>query len=994
MLSAQQLKDLMTSVYKRKRSYYATYLSEKSVAMIEVEKYLQSIIDAGDVLPVDAAFHITNIMHAELMQNQQDCLSKVAVGITTSSVLSFLWLLYSAKSGNSVILELAHYELYVPLILYYGDLFRSNYQGTQAPISLRDLSVFSAWAAMMEALELAVRSTLHESKLLIEEKKYCDNPVISSEVVEWLYQLKNYFNITPSSKTFESAQVLFSIKEASLRMMLANDVSLTQEIFVEIENNPENFSFKNKGKTIRTVAARKNAAGITTFHSNVISAKELLQAAKAAYYKGLSYKETYLTKMPEAMAQMENYLQALINADQAFPENAAFEITKIMQVALVGCLIKQCTEKKEKISERFLMGVAASVYVIYLTYSFLKDKPLEKQLAAGPRIIGILLFANFLNYIFDRSSWLFLHDFGVFRAWEVIMQKLDIAFIQGLDSVNHTNPFKALSDFMITNPCPDEEITTTYSAIGGKNKPQAKELVEWLSMLSINHNLYPSALSFQSSEQLNAVVSASEQLATIEGFLTLERFSFIEKHANIYSAPALKFMRSTDVLTPASFEQLFSEKQMILMSKAITEHLWDKLPGHLEIPPVWHRIVECCDYEDAEQRLISYADKLLSGNPLDRANIVVNGPQSTHAPSVHRTISKSALALLMRYGQYVSYDDSESQNFLSKLFRTEKITAAKIFQQIEHWVKSLPDTEAKNQSAKLGFAKLKTPDFFYKDKGSNITTLQLLPLVWIAIHDSRQRMGNVEDALIRLRDSFYEIEREYNLAIAGTEKGDVNPLKSLNTCISGAFHKLLEALWGTHPDVTLEYIVPEGATVKLIALIRQAAELVLLPLSEPNSIEELFIFTCLALQIKENGVDAVVKDAANRCKNAAGNSIAKQVFEEYASIYENNPNHPLLLGLFEAGNSISLDFSQFQQSIQASEGYGRYRSQLIQNSGWFSTRVVQASMTTHAPYFALRPDTVSVTEYAHTFYRYREKSAKQSMSDAVENKGLDQEYQR
>ena len=93
-------------------------------------------------------------------------------------------------------------------------------------------------------------------------------------------------------------------------------------------------------------------------------------------------------------------------------------------------------------------------------------------------------------------------------------------------------------------------------------------------------------------------------------------------------------------------------------------------------------------------------------------------------------------------------------------------------------------------------------------------------------------------------------------------------------------------------------------------------------------------FTQLISQVKEDGVEVI-------WDQIKGN-VANRMFDEFKSLYQDRADH-LFSGLIESGVYAELpDLSIFQKQIEESKGYHQYCSQMIRQSGLFSSPRISA----------------------------------------------------
>ncbi len=138
------------------------------------------------------------------------------------------------------------------------------------------------------------------------------------------------------------------------------------------------------------------------------------------------------------------------------------------------------------------------------------------------------------------------------------------------------------------------------------------------------------------------------------------------------------------------------------------------------------------------------------------------------------------------------------------------------------------------------------PNYVYTDPTSGVNTRELLALSWLAVNDDGVRTGSFDDAKNQFIEGLYEIQRGYNLSEAGVDLHG----SDVFICSGGTFNKLLEKLSGVHPDVTIEFITPELAALKLPIIVKEEVVSYLAAKANPSTASELTQFTQQIKQIE------------------------------------------------------------------------------------------------------------------------------------------------
>ena len=284
----------------------------------------------------------------------------------------------------------------------------------------------------------------------------------------------------------------------------------------------------------------------------------------------------------------------------------------------------------------------------------------------------------------------------------------------------------------------------------------------------------------------------------------------------------------------------------------------------------------------------------------------LNPAQSTHTASVHRSVSESARKLRDSYSASLDLE--------------QKVDEIKAF------INGLPDSP-KNAAARRCIARITAVDYAYTDQVSNVSTRQLLALVFTAIHDGERRCdgSGTEDALNSFVEALYEIQRGYNLSPSGQDQGgDDMPI-----CIAGTFNKLLEKLNGIHHDVTIVMITKAQASLKLPIVVREEALAYLSARANPATSAECIAFTRLMQSIKKDGIEDIWGNIKAQ--------IAERIFDEFGSLYDNQ-EHPEFQTLIESGQDLAIVdlLDSFQKELALSEGYRQYLSMILSASSMFA----------------------------------------------------------
>ena len=244
---------------------------------------------------------------------------------------------------------------------------------------------------------------------------------------------------------------------------------------------------------------------------------------------------------------------------------------------------------------------------------------------------------------------------------------------------------------------------------------------------------------------------------------------------------------------------------------------------------------------------------------------------------------------------------------------------------VQSFVYRLSNDSEKNKVAKDCILRIADPVNTFTDAGSDISLRELLALTFSAIQDDEKRISSVEDAGTQFVEGLYEIQRGYNLSEAGEDQGGEDQF----ICSTGTLNKPIEKLVSIHPDCEIRFITRETASLKLPIVVREEAMRYMKSLASPNTEKDLQTFTHLISQVKEDGVEVVWDQIKGK--------VADRLFDEFGSLYRDREDHSFT-GLIEAGQYTELpDLSIFQEQVQSSKGYHQFYSQMLRQSGLFSS---------------------------------------------------------
>ncbi|MDR3503662.1 MAG: hypothetical protein P4L79_13880 [Legionella sp.] len=278
----------------------------------------------------------------------------------------------------------------------------------------------------------------------------------------------------------------------------------------------------------------------------------------------------------------------------------------------------------------------------------------------------------------------------------------------------------------------------------------------------------------------------------------------------------------------------------------------------------------------------------------------LNTAQNTHATSIHKSAAESALELAQLYQDKL--EDEESYT--------------KALADLVVWGKSLDPNVLISRAAASALTRLLEEEFSYIEPRSKINVRQLLLLVWFAIQDDSNRIGNLVDAQNELMNALYEIQRGYNLNASGV---DNKASEDLYICEPGAFNKLMEKMVSISPVVALKFITMGTASLKLPRVIKEQVLQHLMANKDHDLIEKI---------IKEQSLTQVV--------NSLLPTVTELMFTEFHSLFEGiEDSH--LTAFIQAG------FADFDVPVVIGAELERLKQEMIQASTTNEVKIPQSS---------------------------------------------------
>jgi hypothetical protein len=258
---------------------------------------------------------------------------------------------------------------------------------------------------------------------------------------------------------------------------------------------------------------------------------------------------------------------------------------------------------------------------------------------------------------------------------------------------------------------------------------------------------------------------------------------------------------------------------------------------------------------------------------------IIDVHQGTHTASVHASSSLSATNLKKRYG-----DKIVTQAQLNDVIK-----------EIKQWSDPFSEEEFKDEQTEYEHKKAKEavkditdPVYVFTDEVSQVSTLQLLALDWVGMHDDSLRLGSLDDAKRKMVTALYDFKRNYNQDENGNDARTAADVS--NVCKGGTFNKMAEILWGIHPDVNIIYMRKETFSKKFPQVVMN--ELV----KYINSLPEKPID--LIEQIHAEGISPVWE--------AIKSNVADSLYNEFGSLFPAGKDSPLFTAEIEVGEYVDI----------------------------------------------------------------------------------------
>ena len=406
--------------------------------------------------------------------------------------------------------------------------------------------------------------------------------------------------------------------------------------------------------------------------------------------------------------------------------------------------------------------------------------------------------------------------------------------------------------------------------------------------------------------------------------LTLANSAILAMHERPWAiVMVLSFLDNGAILRQETFDLLFLPEHGWLLSHEARVELWERLPQVFFDEQTFRDLLRYARAEDPVLMVDHYLQGLaamLENNLNEEGETLLdelNGVDSTHTASVHKTVSESALRLQLRYGHV---DEAELQDLL---------------EQATLWMVSIYVEGEKIEVALRAMVRITDPAYSFSDPTSGISLRQLLVLVWQAMHDEGNRSGTLADAKQLWLEALYEIQRGGNLLEGGF---DDQGSEDLMICPAGTFNKFIEKLQSIHPDGQISFITSRTASYKLPCVVHEVAVPCLLALARPLSATGALVFTQLVSALEQEGMQVLWRRIEK--------DVSVLMFSEFHSLYRDSQD-PAFVALIKAGQDMDItELHYLQQDLQQSWGYKDYCNGQLKREARLSARFGQGGCQT------------------------------------------------
>lgn len=272
----------------------------------------------------------------------------------------------------------------------------------------------------------------------------------------------------------------------------------------------------------------------------------------------------------------------------------------------------------------------------------------------------------------------------------------------------------------------------------------------------------------------------------------------------------------------------------ILTSQRLSR-FWLHIPQGGITSVIYQQILDICRLSNLtlrqkEERLAQFLNQTFFPNQPDflmeenRNNF--NPSQSVHTASINQSVRDSILSLKKRY----EVETNNGQKVLKYYEKLKNLVLDKC-----SLIESDLSKKIKCQAARRALQRIDTGELNYLEKVTNTDIFSLFALIYCAVHDKERIKADLDDFLVLLIDSLYELQRGYNLS----ETAEDNHLSDKSICTGGSFAKIFESICALHQDCYLIYVTAQSITNKMICVVNQEVKDYLNKFAYPESLKVL-----------------------------------------------------------------------------------------------------------------------------------------------------------
>jgi hypothetical protein len=196
--------------------------------------------------------------------------------------------------------------------------------------------------------------------------------------------------------------------------------------------------------------------------------------------------------------------------------------------------------------------------------------------------------------------------------------------------------------------------------------------------------------------------------------------------------------------------------------------------------------------------------------------------------TITRNYLESINRLELRYPQAVPYARQYSEEVLNEIYQTvEKFDATTRGRtgpvKKAAALRYLDRVMTNHEWDRIEFSGYPwEPNDFLIDPVSKLSNIEILSLVWLAVHDQAifTQQSEIEDRLWGLIEAFANIQRAHNDSNGGIEFS-VLIVNDAPSCAMGTFKRLIEHLEQSHPDIVFEKNIANEMIVRELLLQHQ-----------------------------------------------------------------------------------------------------------------------------------------------------------------------------